>query len=661
MNAGSKTKRWFTCRVCNFDWETDPDHRTRSNRGCPKCARKKISTAKSTPRPGKSFGDRCSHLLPEWHNERNGALTPFDVAPKSHRKVWWKCPFGHEWEAEVAPRTIGVGCPKCTITGASERQLRLAYELEAAGFEVDHNHPPIAVTGRSAVRADIVIPSRRLIVEYDGAHYHRDGYDTDRFQSAALTAAGWVVLRVREFPLESIGGYQVLAEPVCSIKSLTDRVLAACGELGFHASRLSWYLAQSDCVATELSDAAVYQNRSNSVSTALPEIAEQWHPSRNGDVTADRVHPGSSTRFWWLCDVCGHEWEATPATRSAGHGCSVCGHRRGGKLLATPLPGQSLAHLNPDLAQEWHSPMNESLSAADVKPFSSAEVWWLCGMCAHVWRAAVSTRSNGHGCTKCAGRENAKRHAQPALGQSLADLHPDVAKAWHTSRNVAVTPYDVKPFSMKSVWWQCESGHEWEAPVAGRTQGSGCPPCAFAARGLARSTPKAGESVADKYPNVAREWHISLNEALTPHDVKPGSSKYPIWWTCTECGHHWQAKAKDRCIGGRGCPPCGRKRAGLARALPKHGRSLADLYPAIAHQWHPTRNGEKRPETTKPGSSTKVWWRCAEGHEWQAIPKSRTGLGSGCPVCARARQSAAPCKVPDTPRGMPDTEEDENG
>ncbi|MBQ04335.1 hypothetical protein CL673_06465 [Candidatus Bathyarchaeota archaeon] len=29
------------------------------------------------------------------------------------RKIWWRCSRGHEWEAAVASRIRGTGCPDC--------------------------------------------------------------------------------------------------------------------------------------------------------------------------------------------------------------------------------------------------------------------------------------------------------------------------------------------------------------------------------------------------------------------------------------------------------------------------------------------------------------------------------------------------------------------
>lgn len=51
--------------------------------------------------------------------------------------------------------------------------------------------------------------------------------------------------------------------------------------------------------------------------TELPEIAGQWHPTKNGvKYTPDTVGPDSKRTVWWLADCCGHEWEETVRNRN---------------------------------------------------------------------------------------------------------------------------------------------------------------------------------------------------------------------------------------------------------------------------------------------------------------------------------------------------------
>ena len=62
----------------------------------------------------------------------------------------------------------------------------------------------------------------------------------------------------------------------------------------------------------------------NSLASRHPEIASEWHPTKNGDLTPDKVVAGSPKKAWWKCPE-GHEWKATLANRTKGEtGCPSC-------------------------------------------------------------------------------------------------------------------------------------------------------------------------------------------------------------------------------------------------------------------------------------------------------------------------------------------------
>lgn len=39
------------------------------------------------------------------------------------------------------------------------------------------------------------------------------------------------------------------------------------------------------------------------------DLIQQWHPTKNGDLTPKHVTAGSNKKVWWLCEN-NHEWEA---------------------------------------------------------------------------------------------------------------------------------------------------------------------------------------------------------------------------------------------------------------------------------------------------------------------------------------------------------------
>ena len=132
----------------------------------------------------------------------------------------------------------------------------------------------------------------------------------------------------------------------------------------------------------------------------------------------------------------------------------------------------------------------------------------------------------------------------------LETVNPRLAREWHPTKNGTLTPGDVAPYSNRKVWWKCKKDHEWEATIANRNKGRGCPYCG----GKAACKDNCLETVE---PALAEEWHPTKNMPLTPRDVTPGSGK-KVWWLCTE-GHEWLATIYSR-NAGNGCPHCHRRR-----------------------------------------------------------------------------------------------------
>ncbi len=58
--------------------------------------------------------NKAEYLLKEWDGERNKEVLPDALDAASHKKVWWRCAAGHEWQAAVKDRCLReTGCPYC--------------------------------------------------------------------------------------------------------------------------------------------------------------------------------------------------------------------------------------------------------------------------------------------------------------------------------------------------------------------------------------------------------------------------------------------------------------------------------------------------------------------------------------------------------------------
>ena len=334
-----------------------------------------------------------------------------------------------------------------------------------------------------------------------------------------------------------------------------------------------------------------------------PSLAAQWHPTKNGALTPDKISAGSGKKVWWR-DNLGHEWCSSVNNRAKGSGCPYCS----GKL---PIKGQTdLATTNPHLTSEWHSIKNAPLTPADIKEYSNKKVWWICSQ-GHEWQEQVSNRSNGNGCPFCSGKKVLAGY------NDLQTTHPDLATEWHPTKNGELTSNLVSAGSHRKVWWRDKYNHEWLATVYSRTAGNGCPYCGG-------KLPIKGETdLAKTNPFLASEWHPTKNIPLTPADIKEHSDK-KVWWICSK-GHEWQEQVNNR-SNGNGCPYCAGKKV-LAGY-----NDIRTTHHDLAAEWHPTKNGSLTPDRVSAGSEKKVWWLGRCGHEWQSMLYSRKA-GRGCPVC----------------------------
>ena len=130
----------------------------------------------------------------------------------------------------------------------------------------------------------------------------------------------------------------------------------------------------------------------NDLGTIYPEIAEEWHPTKNEIMPTDVVAK-SNKKVWWRCKK-GHEWEAKINNRTSNRqGCPICS---GNKILAG---FNDLATIYPDIAEEWH-PTKNTLLPSEVAPKSNKKVWWRCEK-GHEWETSPNRRMQATGCPIC--------------------------------------------------------------------------------------------------------------------------------------------------------------------------------------------------------------------------------------------------------------------
>jgi Probable Zinc-ribbon domain len=114
----SQKKAWWQCKK-GHEWKATVSNRNHKKHptSCPYCNGQRVCK-------DNCLATKNPQLAKEWHSSRNGKLTPMDVMPKSHKKAWWQCDKGHEWETVIASRSKN-GCPYCAGRKSNSKQLVL--------------------------------------------------------------------------------------------------------------------------------------------------------------------------------------------------------------------------------------------------------------------------------------------------------------------------------------------------------------------------------------------------------------------------------------------------------------------------------------------------------------------------------------------------------
>ncbi len=442
----------------------------------------------------KSITKTHPEIVLQWHPLRNEKLNPDDFTKGSHTKIWWQCEVNeiHVWQAQIKSRTNGNGCPIC-----GKEKSRLSRLKPKKGNSLSDLFPNLAKEW----------------------HLEKNGEITPNDINAGTSKKFW-------WQCQKVKEHFWLANVASRTRGNGCAV----------------------CVG-------IIVLQSNSLAYKNPQLASEWHPTKNGILTPSDVTLASPKKVWWKCSKGNdHEWQAKISNRSSlNQGCSVCSNR-------TVVLSNCLATTHPSLAKEWDYEKN-SLTPFEVVAGNHNKVYWKCKSenLHPSFFASIDKRVANRNCPKCGELNRRKNKSKAKQGHSLGDLYPQLTAQWHFELNGSTTPFDVNAKSHKKFWWKCDKGddHIWDATIASRSEYkstndkfNGCPVC----RGFKIVS---SNCLSTTHPHLIKEWHPEKNGKLTPDDVLSGSHT-KIWWQCLKNSKHpsWRVDIRNRAIKNSGCPEC---------------------------------------------------------------------------------------------------------
>lgn len=623
-----------------------------------------------------------SQLIKEWDFEKN-QINPQDVSVWSHKKAWWKCEKGHQYEMSVADRSNGNACPYCSnhrvLIGFND--LGTLYPNLVDEWIIDRNSKkPEEFTYGSNYKAwwkckngheyqarifsrtskgsgcpycsgirpivgknDLMTINRDLANEWD---YEKNGeLKPDQFLPGSHKKVWWKCkICGNSWEAEIKSRNSGNGCPVCGIKkSVISRATPKQGE---------------------------------SLAELYPELLDEWDYSKNLDINPYTVKPSSSRIVSWICKR-GHTWKSRINNRAIrNHGCPVCY-----RITKTSFPEQAIFYyleksfkaknrekvggfeFDIYLSEEriaveydgyyWHQ-SDHSLSMEERKNsyckengitlfrvketidknltltvFSNVIIYRYDSLYTFLNDAISLLISE---ISTCIGksisitpdivtdRSSILSNYEQAEYESSLTQYPDLVAEWDYEKNAGLKPENVRPGSERKVFWICPNGHSYNTRIAHRVSGSGCPICCN------KVILEGYNDLHSLNPKLSLEWNYDKNMGLLPTQVSI-SSPQKVWWKCQKCGFEWEATINSR-NQGNGCPECGKKK------IQERKRKKPSLF---VSEFETKGNPTIELLGQYFDSKTKIDCQCKKcGHQWQALPYNLI-CGSGCPRCANNR------------------------
>lgn len=266
-------------------------------------------------------------LQQEWDKEKNGKFKLTEKQLGSHKKAWWICNKGHNYESAIRNRANGTQCPYCLGR--------------------------IAITGEN----DLTTTHPELIEEWD---YEKNTVDPKTIKAGSNTKVWWKCSKNHEWHISPNNRTSQNSQcPYCSnrkvLKNYNDaetiypqfqqeydneKNIHNYDEILLNSKKKFWWICElghsyeSAGEKKVLGQGCPYcANRKvllgfNDLVSQYPNLIEEWDYEKNSKNPEEFV-PGSHTKVWWKC-IKNHSWitqVAFRATHVRKSGCPDCSKR----------------------------------------------------------------------------------------------------------------------------------------------------------------------------------------------------------------------------------------------------------------------------------------------------------------------------------------------
>lgn len=386
--SGSAKKVWWLCNK-KHSYLQAINYRTKKypNRTCPFCSNQKLLKGFN------DLGTTHKYILKEWDYEKNNIL-PEDITVGSHIKIWWKCSFGHSYQALPYNRCgkTHSGCPIC------DKENHTSFPEQAILYYLKKYYSNVINSNKKEIgmELDIYLPNERIAIEYDGKNWHNK-QSIEQKKNLLCLKNNIKLIRIREKGLDIYDNcICIVRKDNRSTEDLSNTIIELFKILNIDTTDIN----------IDKDEQAIYSSyietrKNKNLLKTYPIIAEDWDYDKNGELEPTMVAPSSNKKVWWKCPNGHPSYNMSIQDRTNQKcGCPVCS----GKKVIKGF--NDLKTNYPLIVNEWDYDKNDILPD-EVSSHSDKRVWWKCKVCGNSWQTKIDTRTRSNsGCPIC-GRKKA--------------------------------------------------------------------------------------------------------------------------------------------------------------------------------------------------------------------------------------------------------------
>lgn len=530
ITAGAEKMIWWICSK-GHSYQSLVYNRKKGV-GCPYCAGKKVLIGYN------DLATTNPDIAKEWDYKKNGNLKPTDITAGSHKKVHWKCQYGHEWIISVKERNMGQNCPYCSnkrvLVGFNDLYtycINNKKEEIIKDFDKEKNSFTMQdVTSGSGKETwwkcqnghSYKSTIERRIIRNQGCPICSHNILQKGYNDLATTNPE--IAKEWDYKKNKVGPDEVMAG------SNIEKYWFICPKGHSYKSTPLNRKKGNDCPQCNIENHTLFPERAiyYYMREYFNDVKDSYHNSVIGRKEIDVYLP----KFNFGIEYDGHAWHKNYKRDLEKDG--VC-YKNGIELLRVREVG----------CHEYDSP---SLKIY-VEPYNMEDlnnaILFIFNHLNKKFRLKIKPDID-------VDRDRVKILELMNLSEkekSLANYCPNIEDYWDYEKNGIIKPEQISHASEKNIYLKCQKGHNWIAKAGTFVLRPYCPYC------NGRKVWPGFNDLFTTNPELKILW--SPNNTIDPKTIKKGSNK-KVLWICQNCGKEYEMAVNSK--KGKFCRDCSHKK-----------------------------------------------------------------------------------------------------